>query len=167
MYSLLAELIVAIHLLYIVLVLGGLLLIVAGTVLRWNWIRNPWFRCIHLAMILIVALEAAVNFECPLTTWENDLRTLAGEDPELGRSFTSRLMATVLHPDWASEEKLYIGSMVLAGVILATFLFAPPRFRRRAVAVAQPATVVGHARAHREASPGAVDAGDKPRHSSV
>ncbi len=130
MYHLLAELIVAIHLLYIGIVIGGLALVVLGTVLRWQWIRNPWFRGLHLLMIAVVALEATFDYECPLTTWEGQLRTAAGEDPEAGRSFTSRLMSTVLHPEWASEEKLKIGSYAIALVILATFLLAPPRFRR-------------------------------------
>lgn len=149
MYGFLAEFIVAVHLVYIAFVLVGLLLIVAGTLLRWNWIRNPWFRYIHLTMILIVAVEAAVKFECPLTTWENQLRVAAGEHPDMERSFTSRLMGMVLHPEWASEEKLYIGSMVIAGLVLGSFLFAPPRTRRRVPVVTRDAQIViGEAPSH-------------------
>ena len=82
MYGILAELIVAIHLVYIGIVVFGLAAIVLGIALRWQWIRNPWFRGIHLAMIMIVAFEATMGIECPLTTWEGELRELAGEHPD-------------------------------------------------------------------------------------
>ena len=55
MYGLLADLVVIVHFAYVGFVVIGQLLILIGIVLRWQWIRNPWFRLIHLAMILIVA----------------------------------------------------------------------------------------------------------------
>jgi Protein of Unknown function (DUF2784) len=130
MYGLLAELIVGIHLLYIAIVMGGLLLIVLGILLRWQWIRNPWFRLVHVIMILIVAFEATISFECPLTTWENQLRAAAGETTEEG-SFMGKLMANTLHPEWANEDTLTFGSYGFALLILITFLLAPPRFARK------------------------------------
>jgi hypothetical protein len=130
MYGFLANLIVVIHLAYLAVVLGGLLLILVGIILRWKWIRNPWFRCIHLGMILIVVYEAMIGFECPLTTWENNLRALAGEDYDPDKSFTMKVLNTVLHPSWATEHTLLVSSFIVAGLILAQFLLAPPRFRR-------------------------------------
>jgi hypothetical protein len=73
-YGLLADGVVVIHFLYVAYVVVGQLAILAGVILKWNWIRNPWFRWSHLLMICFVAGESIVNFECPLTTWENDLR---------------------------------------------------------------------------------------------
>jgi hypothetical protein len=69
-----ADFLVVIHLGYVGFVIFGLLAILVGLLLRWQWVRNPWFRWIHLVMICIVAAEAVVDFECPLTTWENQLR---------------------------------------------------------------------------------------------
>lgn len=69
-----ADVLVAVHLAYVGFVIFGLLAIFAGLLLHWQWIRNPWFRWTHLVMICIVAGEAIVDFECPLTTWENNLR---------------------------------------------------------------------------------------------
>ena len=40
--------------------------------------RNFWFRGSHLGAIAVVAAESLVGFVCPLTTWENRLRLLAG-----------------------------------------------------------------------------------------
>jgi hypothetical protein len=71
MERLLADIIVAVHLAYVSYVIFGLLFIVVGVVLRWQWVRNPIFRWTHLLMICFVAGEALVDFECPLTTWED------------------------------------------------------------------------------------------------
>ena len=74
----LANCVVVIHLAYMGYVIFGQLAIMIGWVLRWQWIRNPWFRISHLIMILIVAFEAIVEFKCPLTTWEENLRGSGG-----------------------------------------------------------------------------------------
>lgn len=74
MHEFFANLIVAVHLAYVSYVVFGLLVILVGMALKWQWIRNPWFRITHVTMILIVAFEAVVEFECPLTTWERNLR---------------------------------------------------------------------------------------------
>src|SRR5436190_15427187 len=77
--AILADAIVAVHLGYIAFVIFGQLAILIGWPLGWGWIRNPWFRMIHLAMILIVVGEAMVEYRCPLTTWEGALRREAGQ----------------------------------------------------------------------------------------
>src|SRR5207244_2554023 len=80
MYTFLADAIVAVHLVYVGYVVLGQLAIMAGVLMKWHWIRNPAFRWSHLAMICIVAAEAIVNFECPLTTWERHLRKVEWQE---------------------------------------------------------------------------------------
>lgn len=132
-YAILADVVVFVHLLYMGYVVFGQLAIMIGWVLRWQWIRNPWFRVSHLAMILIVAGEAMVNFTCPLTTWEADLRELAGQgrNPE-NPTFTSRVMRKVQFAGadyW--PEYIETSYYWAAAIILATALLVPPRFRRK------------------------------------
>jgi polyferredoxin len=79
LYRLLADLVVTVHFVYVAFVIVGLMLIIAGTALRWRWVRNFWFRVLHLAMIGIVVAEAWCGVVCPLTSWENKLRQLAGQ----------------------------------------------------------------------------------------
>src|SRR5437764_14821538 len=80
-YAILADAIVAAHVAYVSFVILGQLAILIGWPLGWKWIRNPWFRMIHLLMILIVVVESLpfVKYECPLTTWEYELRVEAGQ----------------------------------------------------------------------------------------
>jgi hypothetical protein len=133
MYGFLADVLVGIHVLYIGFVLGGLLLILLGMLLRWEWIRNPWFRGIHLLSILIVAGEAVVGYQCPLTTWEKELRDLAGQPVE-GDTFIGRMLHNLIlydDPSDMTRTVLAIADWVVAGLVVATFILAPPRFRRR------------------------------------
>jgi hypothetical protein len=91
-------------------------------------VRNVWFRCSHLAAIGIVAIEAMLNIPCPLTTWEDELRALAGQETS-GRSFVGRCLDYLIFydlPSWALNS-LHIGFAIL---VLGTFVLAPPRRRR-------------------------------------
>jgi hypothetical protein len=128
MYGYLADLIVAFHVGYVAFVVLGLVAILLGAALRWRWVRNPYFRCVHLAMIVIVALEAALGWVCPLTRWETELRALAGQESAEG-SFMGRLLHRLIFlqlPEWAFTP-LHIGFALL---VLATFWLAPVRWRR-------------------------------------
>ncbi len=75
----LADLIVVIHAAYVSFVVFGLLAILVGAVLGWSWVRNFWFRVIHLTAIGIVVAEALAGIPCPLTVWEQRLRKTAGQ----------------------------------------------------------------------------------------
>src|SRR5215212_4152479 len=77
-YTVLADLILAIHFAFVLFVLGGFVVIWVGYFLRWPFVQNFRFRLIHLLAMGFVALEAVVGMICPLTTWENQLRLRAG-----------------------------------------------------------------------------------------
>ena len=69
--KLLADLIVVFHATYVSFVVFGLVAILIGSSYGGDWVRNFWFRAIHLAMIGIVVLEALFGITCPLTVWES------------------------------------------------------------------------------------------------
>ena len=145
-YAILADCLVVAHLAYISYVIFGQLAIMIGWPLQLVLVRNPWFRLSHLTMILIVALEAVVRFECPLTTWELELRVQAGQlrpdyrkaidddDAELDiedMSFIARMVRGVLVFDWSWGPILKAGYYTFAGVVVATLFLVPPRLRRQ------------------------------------
>jgi hypothetical protein len=127
-YAASADAIVTIHTLFVGFVVIGQLLILVGLVCRWKWVRNPWFRVIHLLCIGIVATEAASGIICPLTVWERDLRGLAGQtvnDSAVGWFFNS-----ILFFNMPREFFVWI-HISFGALVLGTFVLGPPRFRRR------------------------------------
>ena len=74
-----ADLVTVIHAGYVAFVVIGFVAILVGWATGWRWVRNPYFRVIHLAMILFVCCEALIGATCPLTIWENVLRVKGGE----------------------------------------------------------------------------------------
>lgn len=126
-YGFLADLVVAVHVAYVSFVVGGQLAILAGILLRWQWIRDLWFRLAHLLAITLVAAESIANRPCPLTVWERDLRALAGQ-AAAERDFVGRLLHDLIFydfPTWVFTTA-YI---TFALIVLGTFVLAPPRWR--------------------------------------
>src|SRR5215471_2812567 len=125
-YALAADIIVVIHILYVAYIVIGVWLIVAGLRRRWSWIRNPWFRSTHLLAILIVVYELIVKANCPLTTWEMQLRGAAGQVVNQS-TFMDRLLSFILFanaPVWVLDV-LYVAFGV---AIVLLFVLAPPKW---------------------------------------
>jgi hypothetical protein len=136
-YALCADLVTTVHFLYVGTVVFGQLAILIGWPLGWKWIRNPWFRVTHLAMILIVVGETVAGQPCPLTEWDRDLRVLAGQASEddpwniQNESFVASILMTFLYWPKEWQEYVYYGYYVFGGIVLLTAFLVPPRFRRR------------------------------------
>jgi polyferredoxin len=124
-YRILADVVVAVHFTYVAFVILGLVLTLGGMALRWRWVRNFWFRTVHLAMIAIVVAEAWCGIVCPLTTWENALRQRAGQ-----AAYRGGFIANLLHEAIFFEAEPWVFTLAysLFGLaVLVTFLAAPPR----------------------------------------
>jgi hypothetical protein len=126
LYSFLADVIVVVHAAYIAFVLFGLLAVLAGLALRWKWVRNFWFRAVHVLMILIVVVQALVGVRCPLTILEKQLRLKAGEATYTG-SFIGHWVHELIFyrgPPWVFA----VCYCAFGAVVLATLILAPPRW---------------------------------------
>jgi hypothetical protein len=118
----------------------GYRLPVFGWVSRWGWVRNPWFRTIHLLCILTVAVEAYYQYQCPLTTWEEELRVMAGQKDVFEEgSFTGRLLNEILFSRDYDPDLIHKIHMAFGAFVFFTFLCFPPRFRPKKAPAA-----VGH-----------------------
>ncbi len=127
LYRFLADFVVIAHAAYVLFVVVGFLLTLAGSLARWQWTRNVWFRCLHLATILVVVVESLLGIVCPLTTLENHFRGLAGESVEAA-SFMGRLVHNLLFleaPEWAFT----LGYCLFGGAVVLLFLLWPPAIR--------------------------------------
>jgi len=130
-YILAANAILVSHALFVAFVVLGLASIYIGKWLSWAWVRNFRFRLLHLAAITIVVLESWVGIICPLTTWEMQLRALAGGAVYEG-SFVRHWLHLILYyeaPGW-----VFIAGYTIFGVlVVASWFGVPPKRHARKV----------------------------------
>ncbi|HYD98892.1 MAG TPA: DUF2784 domain-containing protein [Alphaproteobacteria bacterium] len=125
-----ADLILIVHALWVGIVVLAVPAILIGGLLGWRWVRNSWFRNIHLAMIAIVVAEALLGIACPLTVWESALREADGE-----AGYRTSFIADFLHwlifyeaPPWVFTLAYTAFGALIAGL----YWFVPPDWLARA-----------------------------------
>lgn len=100
----LADIVVGLHLAFVVFVIGGGLL-----VLRWP--RVAWA---HVPAAAWGAIVEFTGWPCPLTPLENWLRQRAGSSGYSG-DFVARYLLPVLYPDALTRElQMFLGLSVIA-----------------------------------------------------
>ena len=133
LYLALADLVLVLHAGFVAFVVFGLALIWVGRYFHWRFVRNPWFRLAHLVAIGSVAGEALTGMICPLTTWENRLRTLAGGEQRYAGSFIQHWLHRVMFFD-LSETVFTIAYVSFFLVVALSLWFVPPRWPGRSKA---------------------------------
>ncbi len=125
LYAWLADLIALVHLSYVLFVVLGQVLILAGWAAQWRWTRSMVFRYAHLGAIGFVVFEAWSGITCPLTLWENAFRVRAGLDPhELG------FLATWVHRILFFDAPLWVFTLIYTlffALVLLSLIAYPPR----------------------------------------
>jgi hypothetical protein len=128
LYLVAADAVLLLHVLFVVFVVVGLVLILAGKLMSWDWVRNWWFRVIHLAAIGIVVLQSWLGVICPLTTLEMYLRGRAGDATYTG-SFVSHWLESILYyraPAWVFA----VAYTAFAIVVVMSWIWVRPHGRR-------------------------------------
>lgn len=117
-YHLAAELLLLVHLAFVVtVVLGGL---------AWlKWRRAP---LVHLPVAVWGVLVEATGWLCPLTTWENQLLRAAGESGYQG-GFIDHYLLAVLYPDGLTRDVQWL---LAAAVLILNALIYTAIWRWRA-----------------------------------
>lgn len=113
-YRALADLVLVVHLAFVLfVVLGGLLAL--------RWPRVAW---VHVPVALYGALIEFAGFVCPLTPLENSLRRRGGEAGYEGGFIEHYVTATLYPTGLTREVQLGLGVAVLAinGAIYAVWL---------------------------------------------
>lgn len=120
MYQLLADLLLAAHVAFVAFVcLGGF------ACLRW-----PRLAAIHLPILAWGIAVEAVPLTCPLTTWENHFRELAGQ-AGAGAGVVNRLLTALLYPQITNDVHHMLAFLLAAGNV-AVYAFLIWKVRRTA-----------------------------------
>jgi len=124
-YQSLADVVLLLHALSVVFVVAALLLTIVGGYRQWFWIRNWWFRVIHLAGITVVVVQSWAGLLCPLTTLEMWLRDQAGEVRYEG-SFIQYWLGRFLY--YNAPEWVFVVAYTAFGLlVIITWVRFPPR----------------------------------------
>ncbi len=125
-WALLADAIVIVHFAFVSFVALALPVVWIGFFCRWQWVRNIWFRAIHLLLMGVVVFESVSGIVCPLTTWESECRIRAGQTGYRDQGFveywTHRLMFFQLEP--STFMIIYVAFFAL---LVGSFIFVRPR----------------------------------------
>ncbi len=125
LYLVAADATLFIHVLFVVFVIFGLVMVFAGKLFSWSWVRNRRFRIAHLAAIGIVVLQSWFSVICPLTLWEMNLRGKAGDATYPG-SFVAYWLETLLY--YRAPEWVFILAYTLFGVlVVVSWYWVRPR----------------------------------------
>ena len=124
-YLIIADALLITHVLFVVFVVGGLLVIIAGGLLSWPWVRNPWFRLVHLLCIAVVVVQSWAGIICPLTTLEMAVRARANS-ATYGGAFISHWLNKLLYyqlPEWV----FVVVYSIFGALVLFTWYGVRPR----------------------------------------
>ena len=119
-FQLAADMILLLHVLFVSFVVIGLVLILVGKLRAWHWVRNPWFRLLHLVAISVVMAQAWFGIICPFTTIEMVLRSHAGDAVYSG-SFIAHWLDELLY--FQSPPWVFVVCYTIFGVIVAVSWF--------------------------------------------
>jgi hypothetical protein len=155
LYGYLADVIAVLHGAYVLCVVLGLVAILVGRALGWEWVRNRWFRIAHLTLIAVVVARALIWTSCPLSWWEKDLRKLGGQVDEEGvvnyeGHRIGQFFHNAIHPEDVPEWNIRFAPWFLPTaytlfglLILGTFWIAPVNWRGRRPALTSPPARAG------------------------
>jgi hypothetical protein len=119
----LADAILVLHALLVLFNLGALPVIWVGHFRHWAFVRNFSFRVVHVLLIGVVAAESVFGIWCPLTTWEEALRSKAMYQNGFIAYWLHRLLFYDF-PAWVFTLAYVVFFLLVAG----TFYFVRPQF---------------------------------------
>lgn len=123
--KILADLIVLVHLFWILFMLAGFILTLSGFFWK-RFFAMRLFRLLHLFGIIYVALLAILDEYCPLTILENNLRAKYKSSLTYPGSFIAHYLERVVYPD-VNPLIIIIPTIFIALFTIAIFILRPPK----------------------------------------
>jgi len=111
-YHVAANLLVMIHLVFIVFVIAG-----AFTVLKW-----PWVILLHIPAVIWGVIVELKGWVCVLTPWENNLRRLAGQEGYSG-GFIEHYIISLIYPAELTRDAQLVMGLIVITINLCVYCF--------------------------------------------
>ena len=120
MNSLFSEIVLLFHFCIFLFMIFSFFLIPLGYYLKWEWVKNKYYRLIHLVLMGIIFIETILGFMCPLTILENFLRN----DIEINNKIT-QIIHQIMYWDLPTYQFIIMYSLSLLYLIFLWFFFKP------------------------------------------
>jgi hypothetical protein len=124
-----ADAILVLHAIIVLFNVGALPVIWVGHFRGWKFVRNFYFRIVHLLLIGVVVAENLLGVICPLTTWEDALRS--GSRAERPNAFIAYWIHQLLFYD-APGWVFTMAYVLFFLLVLFTSFWVRPRLPRQA-----------------------------------
>jgi hypothetical protein len=128
-YLSLADAVLLLHAVIVFFNVGSLPLIWLGHFLRWEFVRNFYFRTAHLLLLVVITAEAVFGTICPLTAWEDELRVRGGADPRYAGSYIGHWVGRLIFYD-VDQRVFAVGYVGFLLLVVFTFIRVKPRTPR-------------------------------------
>jgi hypothetical protein len=129
-YRLLADVLMALHFLWVLFVIAGVILILWGIFFKRRILDWFWFRTIHLLGIIYVGALSIQGMLCPLTIWEIQFRAKADPEGTYTGSFIIHYMQKLVYPA-LDPVILQMATISLGIFTILVYFFAPPQKLRK------------------------------------
>lgn len=121
-YKLGADLVLILHFTWIIFLLTGLPL---GALFK-----STMLRISHALAVVFTLIQQIVDYFCPLTIWEERLRTKFDPGFSYRGSFIKTYLDKLVYPDWISLKIIPVLTIILAVLTALSFKFYPIKIKR-------------------------------------
>ena len=125
MISLIADIVLVIHICVVIFMISGVVLIPIGYKFDWGWIANTQLRIFHTGMMVFITLETLLGITCPLTSIENSLRGIYQS-----KSFIEYWIKQIIYWDVPVHFFIILYCIFLGWTFLMWKLFPPRKSKK-------------------------------------
>ena len=120
MNILFSEIVLLFHFCIFLFMVLSFFLIPLGYYHKWEWVKNRYYRLIHIILMGIIFIETILGFMCPLTILEKFLRN----DIEINNKIT-QIIHQVMYWDLPTYQFIILYLLSLLYLIFLWFFFKP------------------------------------------
>ena len=120
MNVLFSEIVLLFHFCIFLFMILSFFFIPLGYYQKWEWVKNKYYRLIHLILMGIIFIETILGFMCPLTILENFLRN----NIEINNKIT-QIIHQIMYWDLSSYQFIILYLISLLYLVFLWFFFKP------------------------------------------
>ena len=114
------EIVLFFHFFIFLFITFSFFLIPFGYFKKWEWVKNKYYRLIHLVLMGIILIETILGFMCPLTILENFLRNNIEVDNNL-----TQIIHQIMYWNLPNYQFIILYILSFSYLIFLWFFFKP------------------------------------------